>query len=262
MKALVLDSLDEMLHGKSIYLTAIITAIMALIVLSFSSLDIRIHTRNFTIGEVANFIGNPLIYSICLFTSLLIALSVIATAGHFPSILQKSSVEFYFSKPLSKQQLIIGKTVGIIFSYGGYILLAALLIISIAFIKFNFFEWRALYILFFPILSLFIWLSITVFIGVIFRSALFSIMAVFIIWILQYFLSWFQSMEHAFGPSMIKEALKILYYIFPKTSETSGIIFNLSMNKPVENWFPLYSSILFAIVLFYVSILILNSKDY
>lgn len=262
MKALVLDGLDEMLHGKSIYLTAIITAIMALTVLFFSSLDIRVNMRNVTIGEVTNFIGNPLIYSICLFTSLLVALSVIATAGHFPSILQKSSVEFYFSKPLSKQQLIIGKTAGIIFSYGGYILLSSLLIISIAFIKFNFFEWRALYILFLPILSLFIWLSITVFIGVIFRSAVFSIMAVFMAWLLQFFLSWFQSMEHAFGPSMFKETLKILYYIFPKTSETSGIIFNLALNKPIENWFPMYSSLLFAVVLFYLSILVLKSKDY
>lgn len=262
MKALILDSLDEMLHGKSIYLIAIITAIMALIVLFFSSFEIQINMSNVTPGEAMNFIGNPLIYSICLFTSLLIALSVIATAGHFPSILQKSSVEFYFSKPLSKQQLIIGKTAGIIFSYGGYILLAVLLIISIAFIRFNFFEWRALYILFSPMLGLFIWLSITVFIGVIFRSTVFSIMAVFITWLLQYFLSWFQSMEHAFGPSTLKETLKILYYVLPKTSETSGIIFSLALNKPIENWFPLYSSLLFAVVLFYVSILILKSKDY
>ena len=262
MKALVLDSLDEMLHGKSIYLTSIITAIMALIVLFFSSMEIRINMRNFTIGDITNLIGNPLIYSICLFTSLLIALSVIATAGHFPSILQKSSVEFYFSKPLSKQQLIIGKTAGIIFSYGGYILLAALLITSIAFIKFNFFEWRALYILLFPILSLFIWLSITVFIGIIFRSAVFSIMTVFITWLLQYFLSWFYSMKHEFGPSIFKETLKILYYILPKTSETSGIFFDLVLNKPIENWFPLYSSLLFALALFYLSILILKSKDY
>ena len=262
MKALVLDSLDEMLHGKTIYLIAVITAIMALIVLFFASLDIHIKMRNLTIEDVTNFIGNPLLYSICLFTSLLIALSVIATAGHFPSILQKSSVEFYFSKPLSKGQLVIGKTAGIIFSYGGYIVLAALLIISIAFIKFDFFEWRALYILLFPILSLFIWLSITVFIGVIFRSAVFSIMAVFITWILQNFLSLFHSMEHASARSTFEEVLMVLYYILPKTSETSGIIFDLVLNKPIENWFPLYSSLLFALALFYLSIFILKSKDY
>lgn len=241
---------------------AVVTALAVLSIFFLSSAEIRINLQNITMEQLTDFIGNPLLLFINYFSTLMIFLSVVAAADQIPSMLQKGRADFYLSKPLSRANLVLYKTCGTLVSYGGLILFCCLFLTAAIFIKFHFIEWNVVNIFLLQIIAFFIWLSIITFTGILFGSTNLSIMIVFIVWLFQFGLSWTKILDLASDAPAVLQVLKFLYFISPKTSEISNIAYKLALNKPVISWYPLTSSIVFSIVLFSFSIVVLKSKDY
>ena len=57
-------------------------------------------------------------------------------------------------------------------------------------------------------------------------------------------------------------SLNLVYYILPKNDELSDITMRLVEQKPILSWMPLWSSILFAVGLIYITTLLFKHRDY
>jgi len=83
---------------------------------------------------------------------------------------------------------------------------------------------------------------------------------------LVFVLQWLFGFHEMFGEFVNSKIMKTvadgLYYIFPKTGEMSDIAENLALGQNVNSWMPLWSTLLFSIVLIIVTIFIFKRKDY
>ena len=107
----------------------------------------------------------------------------------------------------------------------------------------------------------FIWLSVTSFAGVLTGSSGMSIMAAFIVWMAQRILSFHEGIKSFTDSQVVRFIVDALYYIFPKTGEMFDLT-DQAVSGNISSWMPLYSSLIFAVVLFFVTVAIFKRKDY
>ena len=60
----------------------------------------------------------------------------------------------------------------------------------------------------------------------------------------------------------INYVVDTLYYIIPKTGEISSMSVSITTGKVIRDWMPLYSSLLFALVMIYITVYIFKRKNY
>ena len=111
------------------------------------------------------------------------------------------------------------------------------------------------------VLSLLIWLSITITIGMVTGSNALSIMAAFVTWVLQQILVFHEEIGSFIDNSILRNAISGLYYIWPKTIQISDMVESAVMKGGAE-WMPLYSSLIFAAAMTVLAVFIFRRKDY
>ncbi len=198
-------------------------------------------------------------------TGLCILFSIFVTASFVPIMLEKGNIDLLLSKPVSREQLLLGKYLGgllVVFLNIAFLVIGVWLIISIRFSYWNFsFLWAIVLITF----SFAILYSVIVLIGVITKGSVLGMMISYLIYlVLSPLLGFFFHNGDIFTTGAVtKWIVKILYYIVPQTSEVSGSITNqIVMGKTVESYNPIWVSMLFIILTMGIAISIFRKKDF
>jgi len=173
------------------------------------------------------------------------ALSVFASASLVSVMFEPGRIELLLSKPVSRTHLLLGRYLGnlavvaanvsyltggawLIFGlktgvWGGGFLLSALCMIFV-----------------FAVL-----LAVIVLAAVVLDSAVVATMITFGILFAAAILAQRFSIERLLSSESSRQLVELLYYVLPKTSDISGIVWKLSVQEPVESWMPVWSSGLF-----------------
>jgi len=265
MRGITRDSVVEMFDRKLIYVFAVVTVLTVLIVLMSGSLDgqIRMQTGGgMDVDDINEVLGDPVVRIFEFFVSFLVFLAVMGTAGVIPTMLEKGRADYYLSKPISRTVLFLNKFVGVLIVYGLTIILCGVIVYLSLCLVHGIFNIHIVYLFIFSLLSFIIWYSITAFAGVVFNSSAIAIMSAFIIWILQKVLGTREWIKALVDSQPVHYIVDTFYYIIPKTGEISDMSVRMATSREIRDWMPLYSSLLFALVLIYLTVYIFKRKNY
>lgn len=190
-------------------------------------------------------------------------ISIFATASFIPTMLEKGSIDLLLSKPVSRSQVIWGKFIG-----GTLMVLINIAYFIIAFwaiIGLKFGVWEASFLLSillitFTFMALY---ALIILIGILTRSSALSIMISYlVILILSPLLAMRNKNDFLINNQFVEWISDGLYYIVPKTKELSSITNSLILNKSIDSYQPIISSLLFMILTLALTIIIFSKKDY
>ncbi len=261
MRGLVRDIFDEMVHGRILYVFGAITFIAVLTAIGTSLIEFRLDIATVGMSDLNRALGNPILSACDTYMSVLVFLVVMATAGLVPNMFVKGRADFYLSKPVSRTRLLFARSFGIWLVYGAMITASLIVCYFAACLSFGFFDFRIIYVIIVNLLLLFIWLSVTVTAGILTGSTAFSVMAAFLVWVTQKILSWHEIIGQIIDSSIFKTVVDLMYYVFPKPGQVSDMTSDIIAGS-VDSWMPLYSSLIFATVLFALAVYLFKKKDY
>jgi ABC-type transport system involved in multi-copper enzyme maturation permease subunit len=262
MRGLIADTFAEMLDRKLLWVFAIVTGFALLIVFGLRALEnLEIQGQEIDLTGVNGLLAQEMIRGYDMFMYFLVFLGVLATAGLIPNMLIRGRSDYYLSKPISRTQLLVGKTLSIWIVYGGTIVAAVAVMYLAGGLSVGVFPSEILTVIGINLLILVVWLSVTVFAGVAFGSNAMAVMTAFAIWLAQYLLSFHEWVSEVTSNGAVIAIIDTLYYIMPKTSQMSNLALEIASGR-VTTWLPLWSSLLFAAVLFGVTLALFRRKDY
>lgn len=263
MRGLLYDTYKEMVERKLIWIYVVVTVIAILLIVASKSMNIEINMDRAG-GEdpFANVAQRVAVGAMDSYFSFLVFLTVMGTAGLIPSMLVRGRAEYYLSKPVSRGSLFLSKLGSIWAVYGATIVVGGLLTYLVFYVAWGYADARLIYIFGLNVVALFVWLAVTTFAGILTGSFAVSIMMAFVLWIAQALLQYHEAVGEVIDNKIVTGAVSGLYYILPKTSEMAAITEDLALGTPVETWLPLWSSLLFSVLLVVITVVIFRRKDY
>jgi len=262
MRGMIADTFAEMLDRKLLWVFAVVTGLALLSIVGLRALEnLEIQGQEIDLRDVDGLLAEAMLRGYDSFMYFLVFLGVLATAGLIPNMLIRGRSDYYLSKPLSRAQLLVGKTLGIWIVYGGTMIAAVAILYLAAGLSFGLFQGDVLPIIGINLLVFLVWLSVTVFSGIVFGSNAMAVMMAFSIWLAQYLLSFHEYVSQLTSNQTVIVIIDALYYIMPKTGAMSDLSLEIASGR-VTTWLPLWSSLLFAVVLFAVTLTVFKRKDY
>ncbi len=187
-------------------------------------------------------------------------LSIFSVAGFIPSLLEKGNIDLILSKPVSRSQIILGKFFGGTAMVFVNLFYAVFMLWLLFGIKLDVWGTGFLLVPFTITLAFATIYSLIILIGIISKNTTFSLIVSFLIFFVFSPLLASESVSFIFFHN--KTIKDILYYIVPQTSDLSTITLSLALGNPIENFAPVFTSILYIILILYISIFIFSKKDY
>ena len=258
MRWILTDTVAELFDRKVLYIFGAMTLIGLLSIVGSASLDLKIQIN---LQEMNSALGNPVLKGINTFMYLLVFMAAMATAGLIPSMLIRGRADYYLSKPISRASLLLGKVLSIWLVYGTVMVVCVLIQFVAAGLMLDAFAWGIAQIIAINLLAFLIWLSITCFAGIATGSSGMAIMAAFLMWLVQRVLTLHDTLKQFVDSPAVTYAADTLYYVFPKTSQICDLTDQV-ISGAAHSWMPLYSSLIFAVALFFITIVIFNRKSY
>jgi ABC-type transport system involved in multi-copper enzyme maturation permease subunit len=212
--------------------------------------------------DLTSMAGDLLINAFDFFVTVLIFLVVMATAGLVPTLLERGRAEFYIARPYGRRSLLLGKFFAIWVVYGAAMTICSLFVWLVGGVAFGSFSFSALWVLVMALVALFIWLSVTVFVGIWSGSTAMAVMSAVIVWVLQTILAQREWIKLLTDSKLALTLNDWFYYIVPKPSAIADIAVTLASGQAVDDWLPLWSSLLFAVVVLGLAVVVFKRKDY
>lgn len=217
---------------------------------------IQLDALSMLVRGIENAIAMPL-FGLGLF------LSIFSVSSFIPTMLEKGHVDVILSKPVSRTQVLIGKFTGgllVVFFNVAYLICGIWLMLGL---KFSVWDTQFLYTVLTITFTFAVFYSLIILIGVISQNSILSMMVCYFIFlIVSPLLAARESIFSFIHSDAIKAVINGIYYILPKTSELGSITGDLVRKQPVESLQPVYSSALFMIGVFIISVLVFRKKDY
>lgn len=266
MRGILLDTFKEMLDRKVLYIYLIVTIITIGLILVGGSIDVSepsgMGGGNVDLNEVNNMLGNPVLRGYAGYVSFLIFMTVLATAGIFPSMLMRGRSDYFISKPLSRPALYLYKLLSVLMVYGGVVIFLSLICYAIFYIVIGIAVPSLISLYLFSLFELLIWLSITSFVGIMIGSTGATLMVTFGVWVIQYILSFHEAIVEFANKKLVTVLVQGAYYIFPKTGEVSDITIARALGGNIVSYMPLWSTALFAVALIVITSYLFQKKNY
>ena len=261
MKGIVSDLIAEVLDRRIIWVYVFLAVVGVLAVFGARAVDIQIKGQNIDLTGEESILSQPLLHGYNIFAYILVFLSVLATAGIIPSMMARGRIDFYLSRPLSRAQLLLARLGGIWIVYGALIAVVVLIQSLTAWVVLGQFSAHVFTVLAIQLLAFAIWLSITGTAAVMSGSQAMSLMAAFVLWVLQYLLSYHDFIKQWVDSRPIVALVEVLYYIVPKTGQMSDLGVALAAGGQ-HTWLPLVTSLLFAAVMLIVAVAVFRRRDF
>jgi len=191
-----------------------------------------------------------------------ILLALFATSSLIPSMLQKGSIDLIISKPMSRNQILLGRSLGasaIVAFNILYLVLGTWLVLSIktGYWNFGFLTSGILIIITFMILY-----SMMALFGIMTSSGPFSLMITFIIIVTSPLLIARDEIYALLSSRVYGYIIDGLYYFLPKSAELGDITQKLVRGVEIQSWMPLWSSMGFGVFIFFVTGYIFSKKNF
>ncbi len=253
------------LFFAGVSILAILVTVLILSIVDTQSIISNIGNNAGKDFVLAHIVSTLEIMIIAPLTGLCLLLAIFASSSFVPNMLEKGNIDLLLSKPVSRDQLLWGKFLGgtlVVFLNIAFLVLGIWCIISI---KFSYWDptflWSVLIITFtFAVLY-----SLIVLCGILTRGSMLGMMlAYFIFLVLSPVLALANDKADLFIKSdAVKEIVKGIYYLIPKTSELMGkMVTDLATGKGIGDFQPLISSFLFLILMMILSIVSFRKKDF
>jgi len=190
-------------------------------------------------------------------------ISIFSVSGFIPSLLEKGNIDLILSKPVSRDQVILGKFFGgvaMVFVNIFYAIFALWLLIGF---KFNVWEVSFLVSAFTITLAFASLYSVIILIGIVTRSSMFSMVISYLtFFVFSPILSSRESISAFIGNDVISGLFSLLYYLVPQTSDLSSITTSLAVGNSIESIAPIFTSIGYIILIISFTIFIFRKKEY
>lgn len=262
MRGMTRDSLAELFDRKILWVFAVLTVFAMLGAAASRSLNVRLKTSGADWQTVKGEVMLTAMKSLDAFVALLVFLAVMASASAVPHMLEKGRADYFLSKPISRKSLLLSKISSTWVVYSAVVVLAGLLVFGTISLIHELFDLRVFWLLCTAAVSLLVWFSITFAAGIFSGSTAMAIIAAFMTWIAQTVLAGREGLKMFFSSDIADAIVDGLYYIFPKMSELSDLGLALALGEFVDNWLPLWSSLLFGVGVMTVALVYFVRKDY
>ncbi len=269
-RALILDTFREALARKVFWglfgLTMVILSFLLLVMRidvvegamatvtlfgnTSRALDIQEVVKR-TYGTIATFL-----YTIGMF------LAVFASAGLIPSVLEPGRIELVLSKPVTRSHILIGRYLGNLLVVGVNIVL----LVSGAWIIFGSKTgiWKIEFLVAIPT-TMFVFavlLAVVMLVGVLFESTAVSTMVPVVMMILSPLLAQDATVQKLLSSQWSRDLWHGLYAVLPKVFEIGRMTLNIVLREGQVEWWPIWSSGLFAIVVMGCALWRFEQRDF
>jgi ABC-type transport system involved in multi-copper enzyme maturation permease subunit len=198
-------------------------------------------------------------------TGLCLLLAIFSSASFVPNMMEKGNIDLLLSKPISRDQLLLGKYFGgifVVFINILFLVIGTWLIVSL---KFSYWNFSFLYVSVTVTFTFAVLYSLIVLFGVLTRGSILGMMLAYFIFIIlsPLLFAYWKEFRNVVESDVLKTFLDGLYYIVPKTSEITGLItMNLAAGKGVTEYQPILTSLIFSILAIGFSIYLFRKKDF
>lgn len=260
--AILYDSYLEIKDRKFFWVYWTVTIVMVLV---FAFLpNLKINGQNLLeSGELTQeVVARAIAFFFNGFFGFMIFLMVFGSAGLIPAFMSKGRVELSLSKPIGRIRLMLMKFFSI------YLIMSLIFTVACSLIYFVMSIQAGIYTRFFfyglglELIRFLIVYAILFFLGIAFRSTAASIMGYFTIWFVTGLLAGRQVVYQILTSKVWKTILDSIYNILPKFSELSDDLQSVLLGNGINDYYPLWSSLLFGIVALLLGLLIFNRRDY
>jgi len=189
-------------------------------------------------------------------------LAVFASAGLIPSVLEPGRIELLLSKPVSRTHILMGRYLGnvlIVLFLISYLVLGVWLILSL---KTGLWQTGFLWTIFFTVSLFSVLLAVVMLVGVLWESTALSTMVTVALMIISPILAQERIVTRLLSSEWSRQVWKGLYYVLPKVYDTAQMTFEMARAKPVESWWPLWSSMTFGAVVLTAALAIFHRRDF
>ena len=249
-------------------------SIISILVIVFTAIILGVTNLDSIINGFAGKNGAPMLTEIVTkleisiitpLASLGLLLAIFASSSFIPIMLEKGNIDLLLSKPVSRTQLLWGKYFGgilVVFINIALLIIGVWLSISIKFSIWSFaFIWSIVIITFiFAVLY-----ALIVLFGVVTKGSMFGMMFAYLIFLILSPLLKFAhgDMQTFITSGFWKGVIDVFYYIIPKTSELmSNTIITLANGGGIENYQPIWTSLIFLAGMMALSNYIFIKKDF
>ena len=265
MKGISRDSLVEFVDRKVAWVFAAVVVVSLLVVVLTGSIETNLQidsSGGLEMDELNEALGNPALKGFSAFMSVMIFLAVMASAGLVPRMFEKGRAEFYLSKPISRPSLLLNKLFGIWTVYSGAVLIGGGLIYACLGLVHGITDASIVVLMLLSLITLFIWLTITCFFGLLSGSTGIAIMAAFLFWVVEGIIGYREMFKELLKSRIADIVLDAMYYLFPKVSATSDVFLTIAAGREVSDWTPVWTTFLFALAMVIGSVWLIKQKDF
>jgi ABC-type transport system involved in multi-copper enzyme maturation permease subunit len=189
-------------------------------------------------------------------------LSVFASAGLTPSLLEPGRIALLLSKPVTRTRLLMGRYLGNLLVVASNIAFLVLGVWTIIGWKTGI--WRPEFLWTIPatVLCFAILLAVVVLVGVLSESGALAMMITFAMMIVSPILAQEKTMVKLLSSEWARTLWTWLYYVLPKPFDFGKMIWMIVRERPVESWMPVWSSAAFGVVMLAMALGFFLRKDY
>ena len=189
-------------------------------------------------------------------------LSVFASAGLVPSVLEPGRIELLLSKPVSRTHILLGRFIGntlVVLLNSSYLVLGVWCILGW---KTGIWNPNFLWAIPITVFVFMVLLTVVVLVGVTWESAALATMVSVALMIVSPILAQTSTAERLLSSDWSRQTWRGLYYALPKLYDLGRISRELALGKPVDGWMPVWSSALFAAVVLSAGMWIFRKRDF
>jgi len=191
-------------------------------------------------------------------------MSLFATGNLIPEMLRAGKIDLLISKPLSRNRLLLGRILGAVAVVAFNVFYLVIFFWLILSVRTGFWNWGFLLAGLMVVLTYIALYSLMVLLSILFKSGAVSLMGTFLIIFLAPVLMQRNRLYLLLSADsrITRNLIDAFYYFFPKPGDLAVITQKLARGAPVESWTPLWSSLLFSVVIILLSSLIFRRKSF
>jgi ABC-2 type transport system permease protein len=189
-------------------------------------------------------------------------LSVFASAGLIPSVLEPGRIELLVSKPVSRTHILLGRYIGNVLVVSCNVIFLVLGIWAILGVKTGI--WSPLFLISIAttIFVFAVLLPVVVLIGVLFESAALATMVTVALMIMSPILAQTDLMMRLLSSEWSRQLWRTLYYSLPKVYDLAVITLDAIQSRTFSGFMPIWTSAVFGALVLSAALLVFSRRDF